>query len=198
MVEKIPETGRESAGQRADAAMNASELKAWFVREVLPLEAILMHFLRHNWRDASEIEDLRQEVYARVCKAARKERPDLAKPFVLQTARHLLIDRVRRGHVVPIDAVADLDALGVAMDVPGPDRAVIAREQLRRLQGALDKLSPRVRQVVVMRRIEGLARAEIASRMGITEDTVAEYLAHGMRVLANKLYGETPPPGATP
>ena len=198
MVEKIPETGRESAGQRADAAMNASELKAWFVREVLPLEAILMHFLRHNWRDASEIEDLRQEVYARVCKAARKERPDLAKPFVLQTARHLLIDRVRRGHVVPIDAVADLDALGLAMDVPGPDRAVIAREQLRRLQGALDKLSPRVRQVVVMRRIEGLARAEIASRMGITEDTVAEYLAHGMRVLANKLYGETPPPGATP
>lgn len=198
MVEKIPETGRESAGQRADAAMNASELKAWFVREVLPLEAILMHFLRHNWRDASEIEDLRQEVYARVCKAARKERPDLAKPFVLQTARHLLIDRVRRGHVVPIDAVADLDALGVAMDVPGPDRAVIAREQLRRLQGALDKLSPRVRQVVVMRRIEGLARAEIASRMGITEDTVAEYLAQGMRVLANKLYGETPPPGATP
>ena len=198
MVEKIPETGRESAGQRADAAMNASELKAWFVREVLPLEAILMHFLRHNWRDASEIEDLRQEVYARVCESARKERPDIAKPFVLQTARNLLIDRVRRGHVVPIDAVADLDALGVAMDVPGPDRAVIAREQLRRLQGALDKLSPRVRQVVVMRRIEGLARAEIASRMGITEDTVAEYLAHGMRVLANKLYGETPPPGATP
>jgi RNA polymerase sigma-70 factor (ECF subfamily) len=198
MVEKTPETGRESASQMADAAMNASELKAWFVREVLPLEAILMHFLRHNWRDASEIEDLRQEVYARVCEAARKERPELAKPFVLQTARNLLIDRVRRGNVVPIDAVADLDALGVAMDAPGPDRAVIAREQLRRLQSALDKLSPRVRQVVVMRRIEGLARAEIASRMGITEDTVAEYLAQGMRVLANKLYGEAPPPGSTP
>jgi hypothetical protein len=25
---------------------------------------------------------------------------------------------------------------------------------------------------------------------------VAEYLAQGMRVLANKLYGEAPPPGA--
>jgi RNA polymerase sigma-70 factor (ECF subfamily) len=179
-----------------DAAITASELKDWFVREVLPLEAILMHFLRHNWRDASEIEDLRQEVYARVCEAARKERPELAKPFVLQTARTLLIDRVRRGHIVPIDAVADLDALGVAMDEPGPDRSVIAREQLRRLQSALDKLSPRVRQVVVMRRIEGMGRGEIASRMGISEDTVAEYLAQGMRILANKLYGEVPPPGA--
>ena len=56
MVEKTPETGREGTGKMAaDVAMNASELKAWFVREVLPLEAILMHFLRHNWRDASEI-----------------------------------------------------------------------------------------------------------------------------------------------
>lgn len=197
MVEKTPEIGRESAGKAgADAAMTASELKAWFVREVLPLEAILMHFLRHNWRDTSEIEDLRQEVYARVCEAAQKQLPEQAKPFVLKTARNLVIDRVRRGHVVPIDAVADLDALGVAMDVPGPDRSVIAREQLRRLQSALDRLSPRVRQVVVMRRIEAIPRSEIALRMGISEDTVAEYLAEGMRVLANKLYGEPPPPGA--
>jgi len=199
MVEKTPETGREGTGKMAaDVAMNASELKAWFVREVLPLEAILMHFLRHNWRDASEIEDLRQEVYARVCEAARKERPEQAKPFVLKTARNLLIDRVRRGHVVPIDAVADLDALDVAMDAPGPDRSVMAREQLRRLQASLDTLSPRVRQVVVLRRIEGLPRHEIAQRMGISEDTVAEYLAQGMRILANKLYGEAPPAGATP
>jgi len=56
--------------------------------------------------------------------------------------------RVRRGQVVPIDAVADLDALGIAIDAPGPDRSVMAREQLRRLQTALDKLPPRVRQVV--------------------------------------------------
>jgi len=149
-----------------------------------------MHFLRHNWRDANEIEDMRQEVYARVCEAAQAQTPEHAKSFVLKTARNLVIDRVRRGQVVPIDAVADLDALGIAVDAPGPDRSVMAREQLRRLQSALDKLSPRVRQVVVMRRIERIARREIALRMGVTEDTVAEYLAEGMRVLANILYGE--------
>jgi RNA polymerase sigma factor (sigma-70 family) len=190
MIEKTPEAECESAGNKGSDALAAPELRAWFVREVLPLEAILMHFLRHNWRDANEIEDMRQEVYARVCEAAQIQTPEHAKSFVLKTARNLVIDRVRRGQVVPIDAVADLDALGIAVDAPGPDRSVMAREQLRRLQSALDKLSPRVRQVVVMRRIEGLARREIALRMGVTEDTVAEYLAEGMRVLANKLYGE--------
>jgi RNA polymerase sigma factor (sigma-70 family) len=194
MIEKTPEAGCESAGKKGSDALAAPELKAWFAREVLPLEAILMHFLRHNWRDANEIEDMRQEVYARVCEAAQAQTPEHVKSFVLKTARNLVIDRVRRGQVVPIDAVADLEALGIAVDAPGPDRSVMAREQLRRLQSALDKLSPRVRQVVVMRRIEGIARRDIALRMGVTEDTVAEYLADGMRVLANKLYGEEAAP----
>ena len=190
MIEKTPEAGCESAGSRGADVPTAPELKAWFAREVLPLEAILMHFLRHNWRDANEIEDMRQEVYARVCEAAQARTPEHAKSFILKIARNLVIDRVRRGQVVPIDAVADLDALGIAVDAPGPDRSVMAREQLRRLQSALDKLSPRVRQVVVMRRVECIARREIALRMGVTEDTVAEYLADGMRILANILYGE--------
>jgi RNA polymerase sigma-70 factor (ECF subfamily) len=61
---------------------------------------------------------------------------------------------------------------------------------LRRLQAALDRLPPRCREVVVLRRIEGLSRPEIALRMGISTDTVSEHLAHGMFVLAELLYGE--------
>ena len=42
-----------------DAAMTASEVDAWFGREVLPLEAALMQFLQHNWRNKADIADLR-------------------------------------------------------------------------------------------------------------------------------------------
>ena len=91
---------------------------------------------------------------------------DPAKPFVFTTARNLLIDRVRREQIVPIEAVADLDALGIAADEPGPDRSVIAREELRRLQAALDRLPPRCREAVVLQQIEGLSRREIASAHG--------------------------------
>ena len=117
-------------------AMATPALEGWFVREVLPLEAALMHFLRRSWPNKSELDDLRQEVYVRVCEAARKEIPHPAKPFVFAVARNLLVDRVRREHVVSIETVSDLDALGVAVEEPGPDRNAMARQELRRLQAA--------------------------------------------------------------
>jgi RNA polymerase sigma factor (sigma-70 family) len=190
MTEK-PETGRDGTDARSSGArMNAFELKAWFVREVLPLEAALMQFLQHNWRNASDIADLRQDVYLRVCEAALKETPLQTRQFVFATARNLLIDRVRRAQVIPIEAVADLDALEIATDTPGPDRIASSRDELRHLQAALDRLAPRCRETIVMGRVEGLSGREIAQRMGISEGTVSEHLAKGMRSLADILYGD--------
>lgn len=179
----------DESGTSLGACMSAAGLEAWFLREIFPLESILMHYLQQNWRNKSEIEDLRQEVYVRVYEAALNEIPAQPKAFLLRTARNLLINRVRREHIVPIDAVADLDSLGVANETAGPERSVVARDLLRRLQTALDRLPPRCREVVVLRRIEGLSRPEIASRMGISQDTVSEHLAHGIAVLAETLYG---------
>lgn len=189
MTEKLEPT-RENAGLEPDAGMTASEAELWFVREVLPLESALMQFLQHNWRNQSDIADLRQEVYVRVCEAAQKEIPDQAKAFVFRTARNLLIDRVRREHVVPIEAVSDLDALDVAIDEPGPDRAALARDELRRLQAALDRLPPRCREAFVLGRIEGLPGREIAARMGISEAAVSMHIDAGIRALADILYGD--------
>jgi RNA polymerase sigma factor (sigma-70 family) len=190
------ETNRENVDPRGQGVpLSDGDLAAWFVREVLPLESILMQFLHHNWQNKNDIADLRQEVYVRICEAAQSRVPDHTKRFVLATARNLLIDRVRREHVVPIEVVADVDALGTALDAPGPERVVMARDELRRLQGALDRLPPRCREAVVLAHVEGLPGREVAARMGVTEGMVSVHLAHGIRALANLLYGETPPRG---
>jgi RNA polymerase sigma factor (sigma-70 family) len=189
---ETPEKGRNGAELHpTGASVSAADVMDWFVREVLPLEAILMHFLRQNWRNQADIEDLRQEVYVRICEAAQKELPALAKPFVLMTARNLLINRVRREHVVPIEAVSDLDDLAFAADAPGPERSTIARDELRRLQAAIDALPPRCREAVVLGRMEGLAGREIAARMGVSQQTVSEHLANGIKALAEALHGDT-------
>lgn len=187
-MSKKPETGREDG--RNGAAMNPHALDDWFAREVLPLEQALMQFLHHNWRNKSEIADLRQDVYVRVYEAAQKQIPVPARPFVFAVARNLLVDRHRRAQVVPIEAVADIDTLGLAMDAPGPERSVAARDELRRLQSALETLPPRCREAFVLGRIEGLSRSEIAARMGVSEDTVTEHLTKGMRALAAMLFSE--------
>ena len=126
----------------------------------------------------------------RVYEAALKQVPVPAKPFVFTIARNLLVDRLRRAHIVPIEGVADVDALGLMLDAPGPERTAIARDELRRLQMALERLPPRCREAVTLGRIQGLPRSEIAQRMGVSEDTVTEHLTKGMRALANILYGD--------
>ena len=174
--------------------MGASQAKQWFVQDVLPLEPMLMHFLHQNWRNKSDLEDIRQEVYALVLAAAETAIPERPKAFVLATARNLLINRVHRERVVTIDSVADLDALGAVADIPGPDRTVIARDSLRRLYAALEDLPPRCREAIVLRRIEGLSRKDIATRMGISEKTVAAHITTGIAVLADLFFNDASEP----
>ena len=188
---KTTDMDRERANLRApNARMSTPELRAWFVREVVPLEPELMQYLQHNWRNRSDIADLRQEVYARVFDAARSELPQKTRQFVFATARNLLINRVLHEQIVPIEAVADLEALDIAKDAPDPERSAIAREELRRLQAALDALPPRCREAIVLRKIENLSIREITERMGVSENTVKMHLAHGVRALTEALYGQ--------
>lgn len=185
MVE-VPETGWDDANPRnRTVVVTTADVEAWFVREVLPLEAMLMRFLRHNWRDKSDIEDLRQEVYARVFGAARTEIPQSAKSFVFKTARNLLINMAHRANVIPIEAVSDLESLGIELDAPPPDRSLMARQELRRLQDAFDQLPPRQREAVMLGRVEGLTGRQIAARMGIAESTASDHLKLGMHALTD-------------
>jgi len=161
----------------------------WFMAEVLPLEAMLTRYLQRNWRIDAEISDLRQEAYARVYEAAKRERPQLVKPFLFQIARNLMIDRLRRQSVVSLESMADVDWLNVSDDRPSAETYVAARQELRLLQAALDKLPPRCRQVVLMRKVEGFSQREVAKEMGITIETVENQVAKGMRLLAQAIGG---------
>jgi RNA polymerase sigma-70 factor (ECF subfamily) len=190
MAEPPDKTVEDAHAHSVGAVVNAADVEAWFVREVLPLETTLMQFLSHNWRNEADIADIRQDVYEQVCEAAQERIPENTKAFVFRTARNLIIDRFRHEHVVSIEAVPDLDAFEIASDTPGPDRSALARSELRRVQSAVDNLPPRCREALVLGRIEGLSGREIAQRMGVTEQTVSKHLKQGIRALADSLYGD--------
>jgi RNA polymerase sigma factor (sigma-70 family) len=185
-----PVPGRNVGGQnRQGTAVTDDAVSAWFVREIVPLEANLMNYLRHNWRNASDIPDLRQDVYARVFEAACERIPDNPEQFLFVCARNLLIDRIRREQVVPMETFADLDTLGVASSAPEPDRLVMEREELRRLEAALDQLPARTREAIALAYFEGLSRKEIAKRMGVAQSTASHFIADGALILGHILYG---------
>jgi len=99
---------------------------------------------------------------------------------------------VRRERIVPIEAGTELETLDVVSEDPSSDRTVIARDELRRLNAALERLPKRCREAFVMREVQELSRREIAVRMGISEKTVNRHLDDATRTLANILYGEHP------
>jgi RNA polymerase sigma-70 factor (ECF subfamily) len=191
MAEK-PASGRNFGGQNRQGTLVTDDaVSAWFIREILPLEANLMHYLQHNWRNTSDLPDLRQEVYARVLESAQERIPDNPENFLFVCARNLLIDLVRREQVVPMDSFADLDALGVASGAPQPDRLFIEREDIRRLEEALVHLPPRIREAIALAYFEGLSRVEIAKRMGISHQTASEYITRGTYIIADILFGKS-------
>jgi RNA polymerase sigma-70 factor (ECF subfamily) len=100
-----------------------------------------------------------------------------------------MIDQVRRQSVVSLETMADFDWPNVSDDGPSLERHITARQQLRLLQEALDELPPRCRQIVVMRKVDGLSQKEVAARMGIAVETVENQVAKGTRMLAQAMGG---------
>jgi RNA polymerase sigma-70 factor (ECF subfamily) len=74
----------------------------------------------------------------------------------------------------------------IGEEIPA-DRELSARQELAQLKRALDALPPRCRQVLVLRKIEGLSQREVAMQMGITQATVEKQLAKAVRGLADAL-----------
>jgi RNA polymerase sigma factor (sigma-70 family) len=181
----------------ANVAHVFTDLDHWFAREILPHEESLTRFLARAWPQRDEIHDLRQEIYTRVYQAAAAQRPNLPKSFLFATARHLMTDRLRRNRVVSIEAVGDLHDSNVLMDERSPERWLDARQMLKRLAEALDRLPDRCREVVWLRRVEDLPQKQIAARLGISEKTVEKQIAKGTRLIALYFYGgmqeEEPP-----
>lgn len=174
-------------------------LDDWFAREILAHEGALMAFLHRAWPDRAEVHDLRQETYVRVYEAAAKRRPDAPRAFLFTTARHLVTDRLRRGRVVSIEPVGDLEALNVLIDEVSPERRLDAHRILHRLAAAFDRLPPRCREVVWLRRVEELPQKEVAALLGISQKTVEKQVAKGVRLMAAYFHGKeqaTRPAGA--
>jgi RNA polymerase sigma-70 factor (ECF subfamily) len=164
-------------------------LDDWFCREVLPLEPSLVRYVRRNWRDPGEVYDLVHDIYALAWNGARKELPRHARAYVFTIARHHLSQHARRGRIVSFELMADPESLAPQRDLLETDRYMNARDQLRRAQAGLDNLPPRCREVVYLRKVEGLTTREAADRLGVGIDAIEQQLTKGMRALTDFMLG---------
>lgn len=165
------------------------QLDEWFRREVLPLERSLVHYVRRNWRVDDDVMDLTHDIYELAYGGARQGLPTSTRHYLFTVARNHLINKAKRARIVSFELVADLETLDIAPDLFEAERHLLARDAIRHTQAGLEKLSPRVREIVWLRKVEGLNVAETAERLGIGKDAVNHQVMMGMKALADHMLG---------
>jgi RNA polymerase sigma-70 factor, ECF subfamily len=149
---------------------------------------------RFTGRDA-EAQDLTQEVFLRVFRTLGSYRSAEGSfiTWLTRLGRNLLIDHYRRTKqdrvTEPIeDQLQTLEQSEYAGQASvQPDRVLAGREASEVLQGALAKLSPELRETVVLRDLQELEYREIADVLKIPEGTVKSRLNRGRAELARLL-----------
>lgn len=86
-----------------------------------------------------------------------------------------------------VSEAASVILMGLAGRDASPTAQVAGNEFLERLQLAFDELSEREREVVLLSRVVGLSRGEVAAAMGETEGAVRNLLHRTLAKLAGRL-----------
>ncbi|MBZ5582925.1 MAG: sigma-70 family RNA polymerase sigma factor [Acidobacteriia bacterium] len=141
----------------------------------------------------SEAQDLTQEVFLRVFRTLRTFRAAEGSfaTWLARVTRNLLIDHYRRTRQERItDSIEEqlpmLEEAGAGASLR-PDQAVAGREASEILQATLQKLSPELREAVILRDLQEMEYREIAQTLEIPEGTVKSRINRGRAELGRLL-----------
>jgi RNA polymerase sigma-70 factor (ECF subfamily) len=157
--------------------------------------------LRIN-RDRAQAEDILQEVYVNVWRAARSFDAAQSQPLTWLTsiARNRAIDSLRRAQTRPqmqtpggaasADDGEDENVYDTVADAsPGPLDLLSRAAETRALEQCMDKLSALQRQSVALAFFHGLSHAEVATQLRQPLGTVKSWVRRALMTLKTCLQG---------
>jgi RNA polymerase sigma-70 factor (ECF subfamily) len=145
----------------------------------------------------AEAQDLTQDVFMRVFRALASFRATEGAftTWLARLTRNLLIDHYRRTRNERVtDSIEEQlprieggTAESISAAPMRPDSAVAGREASELLQSALSRLSPELRETIILRDLQEMEYREIAEVLAIPEGTVKSRLNRGRAELARLL-----------
>ena len=144
-----------------------------------PLLALLVRLTQSR----EEAEDLFQETWMRVIRAARSFDPALAfRPWLFSIAWNLAKSSLQRSR--PSET---LDELADLAHAPTQSDDVLTGERNRRIRSIVSDLPPHLAETMFLRFFEELSEREVASRLGIPVGTVKSRVHNALKQLAVQL-----------
>lgn len=147
----------------------------------------LLRFLRARLRNDSDADDLAQEVYLRLLRVKDSTQIQNRRAYVLRVAANVanewwLLARNRLDH--------SSEPLAAMSDGEDPVHEALIAQDMKRLETALETLSPKCQAVVLMHRRDQFTYKEIGSRLGISVSMVKKYLVRGLSICRDGLVAE--------
>lgn len=190
--------------------VNAAVLDGW---SVLSDEAVVARILdghvglfevlmrRHNerlyraaraiLRDEAEAEDVMQQAYVNAYAHLRQfdGRASFATWLTRIAVNEAIARARRRGRYQSFDEQdAAFEKVLPMPSANNPERQAFAREMKVILESAIDTLPDGLREVFMLRDVEGLSTAETASSLGVSEDVVKTRLSRSRAALRRDLF----------
>ena len=202
LVATIGETSAQLALRDPDIRLmlrvRADERGA-FEELVEQFQGRLLAVMKHLVGNATEAEDLAQEVFLRVYRARKKYRPRAKfSTWLFTIANNLALNSLRSRQRKPAVSLAIQDSgpLGprpeeqlVRDQRSGPMQKIQRQELAGVIQDALAGLNERQRAAVILNKFEDMNYAEIAEVMGLTTKAVKSLLSRARMNLREALAG---------
>jgi RNA polymerase sigma-70 factor (ECF subfamily) len=164
-------------------------MQAVALGDLAAFEQLVLRHQETAWRTAYRMlgchqtaEDVAQEAFLRVFKAADRYRPKAAfRTYLYRIVVRLCLDHLQKGRPVPADDLVPID------DWPSPEQRATDAEQAQAVQEAIGCLPPKQRSAIVLRYYEGLSGREIAAAAETSVKTVERLLARARATLEGLL-----------
>jgi RNA polymerase sigma-70 factor (ECF subfamily) len=168
-----------------------------FATVVVPHLAAAYSLARWLVGNGSDAEDVVQEAALRAFRSLDTFNDGSARAWVLAIVRNTAYtwsSSNKRAALVAIDDLGldeknevELNGGVTGASAPTPEHTLIARAEADELERAIAALAPQIREVVVLRDLQGLSYREIATVANVPIGTVMSRLARGRRHLIEAL-----------
>lgn len=149
-----------------------------------PLRDALRGYFRRRVSNSAEIDDLVQDVFARIVARGEGQAVEHLKGYVFQTAASVLVDHVRRRSSRHADAHVEFDPDRDSETDFDPEHILASRQDLQVVRKALLALPERTRTIFIMYRLEGKSLGEVAGQVGISVSAVQKHVVRALQGLA--------------
>ena len=156
-----------------------------FDRLVLPHLRAAFNLARWLLRSREDAEDVTQEALLRAFRFFSGFYGSDARAWLLQIVRNTCYTWLEKNR--PMGSAVEFDESLHLSPLPGPEAQALAGSERERLTNALEQLSPRSREVIVLRELEGCSYKEIASITAMPIGTVMSTLARARERLQQLL-----------